>query len=59
MKSSKLAIDRAKKLFGATWANVQPQLCGVAQANDRLVFLALLESKRSYFRFLIFLNGGH
>ncbi len=35
----KLAIDRAKKLFGAEWANVQPH--SGAQANFA-VFLALL-----------------
>jgi glycine hydroxymethyltransferase len=39
-KIEQLAIDRAKQLFGAAWANVQPH--SGAQANFA-VFLALLE----------------
>ena len=39
-----LAIERAKQLFGAAWANVQPH--SGAQANFA-VFLALLQDRKS------------
>ena len=43
-----LAIDRAKKLFGAEYANVQPH--SGAQANT-VVYFALLPAVRYYFRY--------
>ena len=50
-----LAIDRAKKLFGATWANVQPH--SGAQANAA-VFLACLKAGDSILGFDL-AHGGH
>lgn len=50
-----LAIDRAKKLFGATWANVQPH--SGAQANAA-VFLACLKAGDSILGFDLS-HGGH
>ena len=40
MSLKTLAIERAKELFGATWANVQPH--SGAQAN-MAVFLSILK----------------
>ncbi|MHA7130372.1 serine hydroxymethyltransferase [Algoriphagus namhaensis] len=50
-----LAIDRAKELFGATWANVQPH--SGAQANAA-VFLACLKAGDSILGFDLS-HGGH
>lgn len=50
-----LAIDRAKKLFGATWANVQPH--SGAQANAA-VFLACLQAGDPILGFDLS-HGGH
>lgn len=50
-----LAIDRAKKLFGATWANVQPH--SGAQANAA-VFLACLQAGDAILGFDLS-HGGH
>jgi glycine hydroxymethyltransferase len=50
-----LAIDRAKKLFGACWANVQPH--SGAQANAA-VMLAVLETGDSFLG-LDLSHGGH
>jgi glycine hydroxymethyltransferase len=50
-----LAIDRAKKLFGATWANVQPH--SGAQANAA-VFLACLKAGDPILGFDLS-HGGH
>jgi glycine hydroxymethyltransferase len=54
-KIEQLAIDRAKKLFGATWANVQPH--SGAQANAA-VFLACLTAGDSILGFDLS-HGGH
>jgi glycine hydroxymethyltransferase len=54
-KIEQLAIDRAKKLFGATWANVQPH--SGAQANAA-VFLACLKAGDSILGFDLS-HGGH
>ena len=50
-----LAIDRAKELFGATWANVQPH--SGAQANAA-VFLACLKAGDPILGFDL-AHGGH
>jgi glycine hydroxymethyltransferase len=50
-----IAIDRAKKLFGATWANVQPH--SGAQANAA-VFLACLKPGDAILGFDL-AHGGH
>ncbi|HSI75825.1 MAG TPA: serine hydroxymethyltransferase [Lunatimonas sp.] len=50
-----IAIDRAKELFGATWANVQPH--SGAQANAA-VFLACLSAGDSILGFDLS-HGGH
>jgi glycine hydroxymethyltransferase len=50
-----LAIDRAKKLFGATWANVQPH--SGAQAN-MAVFLTVLKPGDTFMGFDLS-HGGH
>lgn len=50
-----LAIDRAKELFGATWANVQPH--SGAQANAS-VFLACLQPGDAILGFDLS-HGGH
>lgn len=54
-KTEQLAIDRAKKLFGAEWANVQPH--SGAQAN-MAVFLACLQPGDKFMG-LNLAHGGH
>ncbi|WP_194775998.1 serine hydroxymethyltransferase [Pararhodonellum marinum] len=54
-KIEQLAIDRAKTLFGATWANVQPH--SGAQANAA-VFLACLNAGDAILGFDL-AHGGH
>jgi len=54
-KIEQLAIDRAKELFGATWANVQPH--SGAQANAA-VFLACLNAGDAILGFDLS-HGGH
>jgi glycine hydroxymethyltransferase len=54
-QSEQLAIDRAKKLFGAEWANVQPH--SGAQANAA-VFLACLQPGDTFMG-LDLSHGGH
>ncbi|SFA75540.1 serine hydroxymethyltransferase [Algoriphagus aquimarinus] len=54
-KIEQLAIDRAKELFGATWANVQPH--SGAQANAA-VMLACLKAGDSILGFDLS-HGGH
>ncbi|MFO7999556.1 MAG: serine hydroxymethyltransferase [Bacteroidales bacterium] len=54
-QSEQLAIDRAKELFGAEWANVQPH--SGAQANAA-VFLACLEPGDTFMG-LNLSHGGH
>jgi len=54
-KIEQLAIDRAKELFGATWANVQPH--SGAQANAA-VFLACLKAGDAILGFDLS-HGGH
>lgn len=54
-QSEQLAIDRAKELFGAEWANVQPH--SGAQANAA-VFLAVL-NPGDKFMGLNLSHGGH
>ena len=53
--AEQLAIDRAKQLFGATWANVQPH--SGAQAN-MAVFFALLSPGDTYMGMNL-TDGGH
>ncbi len=50
-----IAIDRAKELFGAAWANVQPH--SGAQANAA-VFLAVLQPGDTFMGFNLS-HGGH
>ncbi|MFK7907455.1 MAG: serine hydroxymethyltransferase, partial [Chitinophagales bacterium] len=50
-----IAIDRAKELFGAAWANVQPH--SGAQANAA-VFLAVLKPGDTFMGFNL-AHGGH
>ncbi|MFO7869688.1 MAG: serine hydroxymethyltransferase [Bacteroidales bacterium] len=50
-----LAIERAKELFGATWANVQPH--SGAQAN-MAVFLTVLQAGDTFMGFDLS-HGGH
>jgi len=50
-----LAIDRAKQLFGATWANVQPH--SGAQAN-MAVFMTVLQPGDTFLGFDLS-HGGH
>lgn len=54
-KVEQLAIDRAKELFGATWANVQPH--SGAQANAA-VFLSFLNPGDKILGFNL-AHGGH
>ncbi len=54
-KIEQIAIDRAKQLFGATWANVQPH--SGAQANAA-VFLACLKAGDAILGFDLS-HGGH
>ena len=54
-QSEQLAIDRAKELFGAVWANVQPH--SGAQANAA-VFLACLQPGDTFMG-LDLSHGGH
>lgn len=54
-QSEQLAIDRAKELFGATWANVQPH--SGAQANAA-VMLAVLQPGDKILGFDLS-HGGH
>ncbi len=54
-QSEQLAIDRAKELFGAEWANVQPH--SGAQANAA-VFLACLNPGDTFMG-LDLSHGGH
>lgn len=54
-KVEQLAIDRAKELFGAAWANVQPH--SGAQANAA-VFLACLQTGDTIMGFDLS-HGGH
>lgn len=54
-QSEQLAIDRAKELFGAEWANVQPH--SGAQANAA-VFLACLQPGDTFMG-LDLSHGGH
>lgn len=54
-QSEQIAIDRAKELFGACWANVQPH--SGAQANAA-VFLAVLNAGDKFMG-LNLAHGGH
>lgn len=54
-KVEQIAIDRAKELFGAAWANVQPH--SGAQANAA-VFLAVLKPGDTFMGFNL-AHGGH
>lgn len=54
-QSEQLAIDRAKKLFGAEWANVQPH--SGAQANMAVLFTCLKPGDT--FMGLDLSHGGH
>ena len=54
-KVEQLAIDRAKQLFGATWANVQPH--SGAQAN-MAVFMTVLQPGDTFLGFDLS-HGGH
>lgn len=54
-KVERIAIERAKKLFGAAWANVQPH--SGAQANAA-VFLAVLKPGDTFMGFNLS-HGGH
>ncbi len=54
-QTEQLAIDRAKKLFGAEWANVQPH--SGAQANAA-VMLAVLNAGDTFMGFNLS-HGGH